>query len=87
MFTWHSMFVGVTAFVVGLGVSKGLERSVKITIPALFVILLPMVGYAIIAADIMAAVEFLFEPGFSKLTVAAVLMALGQALFSVALGR
>jgi NSS family neurotransmitter:Na+ symporter len=38
------------------------------------------------AADFMAGVEFLFTPDFSKLTVPVVLMALGQALFSIAVG-
>jgi NSS family neurotransmitter:Na+ symporter len=52
----------------------------------LFVILLLMVGYAMVAADFKAGLDFMFTPDFSKLTVAVVLMALGQALFSVAVG-
>ncbi|MEE8496654.1 MAG: sodium-dependent transporter [Xanthomonadales bacterium] len=86
MIFWHSVFIGLTVFVVARGVRKGLERSVKIMMPALFVILLLMVAYAIFAADFMAGVRFLFTPDFSKITVSVVLMALGQALFSVAVG-
>jgi NSS family neurotransmitter:Na+ symporter len=86
MIFWHSMFIALTIFVVARGVRKGLERSVKIMMPALFVILVLMVVYAMFAADFRAGVEFLFTPDFSKLTVPVVLMALGQALFSVAVG-
>jgi len=86
MIFWHSVFIGLTVFVVARGVRKGLERSVKIMMPALFLILLLMVGYAMLAADFKAGVDFLFTPDFSKLTLPIVLMALGQALFSLAVG-
>lgn len=86
MVFWHSIYIGLTVFVVARGIRKGLERAVKIMMPALFAILLFMVGYAMFAADFKAGVEFLFSPDFSKLTVPVVLMALGQALFSLAVG-
>ncbi len=86
MIFWHSIFMIVTILVVANGIRKGLERSVKIMMPALFMILLFMVGYAMIAADFKAGLEFLFTPDFSKLTLPIVLMALGQALFSLAVG-
>ena len=86
MIFWHTVYISLTVLVVARGVRKGLERSVKIMMPALFAILLLMVGYAMFAADFKAGVEFLFTPDFSKLTVPIVLMALGQALFSLAVG-
>jgi NSS family neurotransmitter:Na+ symporter len=86
MVFWHSVYMGLTVFVVARGVRKGLERSIKIMMPALFVILLVMVGYAVFAADIKGGLNFLFTPDFSKLTIPIVLMALGQALFSLAVG-
>jgi NSS family neurotransmitter:Na+ symporter len=86
MVFWHSVFIILTVFVVARGVRKGLERAVKIMMPALFVILLFMVGYAMFAADFKAGLDFLFTPDFSKLTMPIVLMALGQALFSLAVG-
>ena len=86
MVFWHTVYIGLTVFVVARGVRKGLERSVKIMMPALFVILIMMVGYAMVAADFKAGLEFLFTPDFSKLTFPVVLMALGQALFSIAVG-
>ena len=86
MLFWHSIYIGLTIFVVARGVRKGLERSVKIMMPALFVILLFMVGYAMVTADFQAGLDFLFTPDFSKITIPTVLMALGQALFSLAVG-
>jgi NSS family neurotransmitter:Na+ symporter len=86
MIFWHSVFVGVTVLVVARGVRKGLERSVKVMMPGLFVILLLLVGYAMLEGDFAAGVNFLFAADFSKLTVPVVLMALGQSLFSVAVG-
>ena len=86
MIFWHSVFIGVTILVIARGIKKGLERSVKIMMPTLFLILLFLVGYAMSAADFQAGLEFLFTPDFSKLTLTAVLMALGQALWSLAIG-
>ncbi len=86
MVFWHTMYIGLTVFVVARGVRKGLERSVKVMMPALFIILLVMVVYAAFAADFMGGIKFLFTPDFSKITLPVVLMALGQALFSLAIG-
>jgi NSS family neurotransmitter:Na+ symporter len=86
MIFWHSVFIIVTILMIARGIRKGLERSVKIMMPALFIILLFMVTYAMFAADFKAGLEFMFTPDFSKLTLPIVLMALGQALFSLAIG-
>jgi len=86
MLFWHTAFIGITIFVVARGVRKGLERSVKVMMPALFVILLLMVGYASVIGDFSAGLDFLFNADFSKLTLPIILMALGQALFSLAVG-
>mgnify|MGYP001822461446 FL=1 len=83
---WHSRFIGLTTFVVARGVRGGLEVVGKLLMPALFIILLIMVGYGIWSADFGGAVTFLFKPDFSQVGVATVLMALGQAFFSLSVG-
>lgn len=83
---WHAAFMAMTMFVVARGVSAGLEQAVKLLMPALFAILVVMVLYAGATGDIGAALRYLFEPDFSKLTGASVLAALGQAFFSLSLG-
>ncbi|HET8801081.1 MAG TPA: sodium-dependent transporter, partial [Marinobacter sp.] len=54
--------------------------------PALFVLLLIVVGYAMTSGGFGRAAAFLFQPDFSKLTTAGVLVALGHAFFTLSLG-
>ncbi|MDX5410029.1 MAG: sodium-dependent transporter, partial [Thauera sp.] len=42
---WHAVFMLLTVGVVALGVEKGLERAVTFLMPALFVMLLVLLGY------------------------------------------
>ncbi len=86
MLLLHTLFMGSTAFVVYRGVYRGIELFSKIIMPALLVLLMVLVLYSVFAADIRAGLSFLFAPDFSKLSLKVVLMALGQAFFSVAIG-
>ncbi|MFQ5661505.1 MAG: sodium-dependent transporter [Gammaproteobacteria bacterium] len=81
---WHAVFTGVTIFIVARGVHRGLERASFIMMPALFVILVILVGYAAFATDFRSGFDFLFKVDFSKVNSEIVLMALGQAFFSLA---
>lgn len=80
---WHGVFMLATVLVVAGGVERGIERAVTLLMPALFVMLLVLVGYAAYAGDFARAVSFLFAVDFSALTPGAVLSAIGQAFFSV----
>ena len=82
----HGVFVAMTVWIVAKGINDGIERMSKIMMPALFAVILILVVYGMVSGDFAAAVEFLFKPDFSKLTGMSVLMALGQALFSLAVG-
>lgn len=83
---WHSVFLLLTMGVVARGVNQGLERANNILIPALFVILLVLLGYSMAVGDFKASSHFMFAPDFSKITPVAVLSALGHAFFSLSLG-
>ncbi|MBT0962844.1 sodium-dependent transporter [Denitromonas iodatirespirans] len=83
---WHTAFMVLTAGVVALGVSGGLERASKILMPALGVLLALMVGYGAASDGFGRALEYLFAPDFSKLTGEVVLAALGHAFFTLSLG-
>lgn len=83
---WHSLFMLLTVVVVARGVRAGLERAVTLLMPALFVLLLAMVGYAMAEGDFARGFTFLFQPDFSKLTTNAVLIAMGHAFFTLSLG-
>lgn len=86
LLAWFSVFIGATVLVSARGINAGVERAVKLMMPALFVLLLLMVGYAARVGDFARALEFLFTPDFSKLDTSIVLSAFGQAFFSVSVG-
>jgi NSS family neurotransmitter:Na+ symporter len=83
---WFTLFLFTTITIISLGVKNGLEKAVKLMLPALFVILVFLAIYAMSTGDSNKAIEFLLSPDFSKLTPRAILEALGQALFSLAIG-
>lgn len=83
---WHTLFMMLVVLVVSRGLKGGLERSVTILMPALFVLLLLAVGYATTTGHFGQAVSFLFQPDFSKLSINGVLIALGHAFFTLSLG-
>ena len=83
---WHTVFMIMTMGVVARGVNSGLEKANNILIPALFAILLVLLGYSMSVGDMAAAYHFMFSLDFSKITPVAVLSALGHAFFSLSLG-
>ncbi len=86
LLAWHTLFALMTILIVARGVRGGLEKAVSIMMPALFVMLILMVGYAMGNGEFMKGVHFLFSPDFSKLSGAAVLTAMGHAFFTLSLG-
>jgi len=86
MVFWHFLFTAATVFVVSRGVRIGLERLVKVLMPALLITLVALVINSAVVGDFSAAVDFLFTADISKLTPVVVLAAVGQAFFSVNVG-
>jgi NSS family neurotransmitter:Na+ symporter len=82
----HTLFMALTVVVVAMGVKSGLERAVKFLMPALFILLLIMVGYAMSTDGFQEGVYYMFYPDWSKLSGEGFLVALGQAFFSLSLG-
>jgi NSS family neurotransmitter:Na+ symporter len=83
---WHTLFMVLTMTIVSRGVRGGLEKAVTFLMPALFVLLLLLVGYAMQAANFEKGLEFLFKADFSKLTKESTLIAMGHAFFTLSLG-
>ncbi|HEX8234243.1 MAG TPA: sodium-dependent transporter [Caulobacteraceae bacterium] len=80
------LFIAGVATVVALGVRRGIEVVSRIKMIALAVILLGLVAHNAVAYGLAQGGGFLFVPDFGALTPQAVLTALGQALFSTAIG-
>jgi NSS family neurotransmitter:Na+ symporter len=83
---WHTLFMLMTMLVVARGVRRGLEAAVRLLMPALFVLLLIMVGYAVNSGEFGRGLDFLFTPDFSKISWNGILIAMGHAFFTLSLG-
>ena len=84
---WHTVFMGLTVWIVAMGVTSGLERASRIMMPGLALVLLILVGYAAVATDSFGrAAAFLFTPDWSTINDQVVLAALGHAFFTLSLG-
>ena len=83
---WHTIFMVLTIGIVASGVNKGLERSISILMPLLFLILVVLLGYSMSTEGFGAAFNFLFSFDFSKITADSIVVALGHAFFTLSLG-
>ena len=86
LLAWHTMFSIITAVVVSRGVKSGLENTVIRLMPALLVLLLALVFFSAVEGDFVNGVKFMLYPDFSQVTWKTVLIAMGQAFFSLSLG-
>jgi NSS family neurotransmitter:Na+ symporter len=83
----HLAFVVITGFIVARGIHAGIERAVRLMMPALFLILIGLIVYAAVETDTLSeAARFLFAPDFSRLTATSVVEAMGQAFFTLSVG-
>lgn len=80
---WNTVVHAIIFLVVRRGVQGGIEKSVKLLIPFLFVALIGMVVYGAVAGDMGAAAAFMLQPDFSRITFETLLVAIGQAFFSI----
>jgi NSS family neurotransmitter:Na+ symporter len=80
---WHGIFMLITTFILVKGVQKGIERTVKVLMPALFTLLLAMVGYGFVEGDMPQALSFMFDFDFTAIDGGVILIAVGQAFFSI----
>jgi NSS family neurotransmitter:Na+ symporter len=86
MLVSYTLMLVSVSLVVGSGIRKGIERISKFMMPALFALLVLLTLYANVVGDASRAWSFLFTPDFSSLSANSILMALGQSLFSLAVG-
>lgn len=88
--TWaigcHFLFMTLCVLIVFRGVQAGIERWSKILMPLLFLILLVLIVRSLTLPGAMEGVRFYLTPDFSKINTNSVLIALGQAFFSLSLG-
>ncbi|MCY6341784.1 sodium-dependent transporter [Bacteroides hominis] len=83
---WLTLFLLATHFIIVKGVEKGIEKSSKIMMSTLFIIILVLVGCSVTLPGASRGIEFLLKPDFSKVDGNVFLGAMGQAFFSLSLG-
>lgn len=83
--TWHLIFMGITIAVVARGIRGGLEKAVTWLMPALFIILLFLVVYALSVGNAAETFRFLLKPDWSEVSIETIIQALGQTFFSLSL--
>lgn len=84
---WHTVFMAMTTFIAARGVGKGLEVTVKFLMPTLFVLLILLVLWAAFTSGhFVEGLSFLFAFKADQFSVDSLLIAMGQAFFTLSLG-
>ena len=83
---YHGIFMALTIAIIVGGVNGGIERTCRILLPLLFLLLFVLAGRALTLPGGMAGLKFYLEPDFSKVTGATINGALSQAFFFLSLG-
>ena len=83
---WTLVFITLSGSVVLAGVEKGIEKYSKILMPMLLVLIIILDIRAITLPNASEGLSFLFKPDFSKIKGSSILVALGQAFFSLSIG-
>jgi len=84
---WHAAFVAIVVVISARGLQGGIEPANKIRAPALLVLLLILVGYALSTGDVRRGLTFAFKPDFSAVNAQVVLSAIGQAFYATGVGQ
>lgn len=83
---WQFIFMILSGVIVLVGIENGIEKSAKIMMPLLLILLIGLAIKALTLPGSFKGIEFLFYPDFSNFSYESVLEALGQSFFSLSLG-
>lgn len=83
---WSVLFILITAVIMLFGVKKGIERTSRVLMPVLFVMLIGLAIYCICMPGGLDGLAYCLYPDFSKFSFEAVVAAMGQLFYSLTLG-
>lgn len=86
MLLWQSLFLLLVLLVVAAGVRRGIGLLAWLLVPTLLASLILLVQYSTTYGDLTAAGKFLFSVQWLDFNREALLMALGQAFFTLGVG-
>ena len=80
------IYIACVTIIMG-GVKDGIEKASKVLMPVLFLILVAIAVYALtLGSGVREGLSFYLKPDFSGITFKSVLVAMGQAFYSLSLG-
>lgn len=79
-------FMLMTILIVLGGVSGGIEKASKFLMPVLFIIILFIAGRAVTLEGAQEGIVYYLSPDFSKINSKVIMIAMGQAFFSLGVG-
>jgi len=85
--SFHLLFILLCGAVLYLGVRAGIERCSKWMMPLLFIVLFYLVITGLMMPNAGAGLRFLLTPDWTAITPTAVVLALGQAFFTLSVGQ
>ncbi len=83
---WQFVIMAITGGVVYAGIQKGIEKFTKILMPLLVILIGFVVVRSVTLPGAGEGIKYLFFPDWSAVNFKTVLMALGQAAFSLSIG-
>lgn len=83
---WQWIVLALVSAIILGGVSSGIERTTKILMPVLLLLLCVVCARSLTLPKAAEGLAFLFTPDFSKITGGVILMALGLAFFKLSIG-
>jgi len=84
---FHFLFMSFSILILYFGVRKGIEQKSKIMMPLLIIVVLILVIEGLSLPSASKGLKFLLSPRWDLVTPAGVLIALGQAFFTLSLGQ
>ena len=84
---YTAIFLVLSMVIIMGGVKDGIEKASKVLMPVLFLILVAIAVYALtLGSGVREGLSFYLKPDFSGITFKSVLVAMGQAFYSLSLG-
>jgi neurotransmitter:Na+ symporter, NSS family len=83
---WQTLFMIATVYIISRGVIKGLESAIRWFMPLLFLLLFVLLGYSVTSEGFEQGWHFMFDFNWEDVSGQTVLIAMGQAFFTLSLG-
>lgn len=83
---FHGLFMVLTVSIIYSGVSNGIEKAAKILMPLLLLFMVSLVVRGVTLPGARKGIAYLLKPDFSVIDEQTILLAMGQAFFSLSLG-